>query len=129
MGIRLDAEVVVPLKYLSNFWRSFELRLINFEIDLNLSWSKNCVNSEISRAAAVTGDNPAEATLTTWATFQINNAKLCVPIVILSINNSTKFLEHLKQGLQRTISWNKYRSEITIQPIKQQFRLYDWSNF
>ena len=65
MGIRLDAEVVVPLKYLSNFWRSFELRLINFEIDLNLSWSKNCVNSEISRAVAVTGDNPAEATLTT----------------------------------------------------------------
>ena len=38
---RLDAEVVVPLKYFSNFWRSFNLPLINCEIDLDLTWSKN----------------------------------------------------------------------------------------
>ena len=34
----LDAEVVVPLKYLSNFWRSLDLPLINCEIELDLSW-------------------------------------------------------------------------------------------
>ena len=34
---RLDAEVVVPLKYLGNFWRSFDLPLINWEIEPNLS--------------------------------------------------------------------------------------------
>ena len=36
----LDAEVVVPLKYLTNFWRSLDLPLINFVIELDLSLSK-----------------------------------------------------------------------------------------
>ena len=37
----LDAKVVVPLKHLSNFWKSLDLPLINYEIELDLSWSKN----------------------------------------------------------------------------------------
>ena len=52
---------------------------------------------------------------TTGATFQINNAKLYVPVVILSVNDNIKFLENIKQGFKRTIYWNKYRSEITTQ--------------
>ena len=40
---RLYAEVVVPLKYLSNFWRSLDLPSINCEIELDLTWSKYCV--------------------------------------------------------------------------------------
>ena len=55
-------------------------------------------------------------TETTGATLQINNAKLYVPVVTLSINDNIKFLENIKQGFKRTISWNKYRSEITAQP-------------
>ena len=58
------------------------------------------------------GDNLIETITTTSATFQINNAKLYVPVVTLSINNNINVLEHLKQGFRRTISWNKYRSEI-----------------
>ena len=42
-GSTLNVEVVVPLKYLSNFWRSFDLALINCEIELDLSWSRYCV--------------------------------------------------------------------------------------
>ena len=38
-----DVEVMVPLKYLSNFWRTFEMPLINCEISLQLKWSKNCI--------------------------------------------------------------------------------------
>ena len=34
----------------------------------------------------------------------------------MSINDNIKFLENIKQGFERTISWNKYRSEITTQP-------------
>ena len=52
---------------------------------------------------------------TTGATFQINNAKLYVPVVTLSINDNIRFLENIKQGYKRTIFWNKYRSKITIQ--------------
>ena len=57
-----------------------------------------------------------EATATIRATFQLNNAKLYVPVVTLSISDNIKFLENIKQGFRITISWNKYRSEITTQP-------------
>ena len=77
---------------------------------------KYCVTSEISRTPGVQGDNTVEATLTTGATFQINNANLYVPVVTLSINDNIKFLEKIKQGLKRSISWKKYRTEITTQP-------------
>ena len=53
-----------------------------------------------------------DATLATGATFQINNAKLYVPLVFFSINNNMKLLENMKQGLRRTTNWDKYRSEI-----------------
>ena len=72
---------------MSNFWRSLDLPSINCEVELDLSQSKNCIKSETSRTAAVGGDNPAEATLTTRATFQINNTKLNIPVVSLSIND------------------------------------------
>ena len=36
-------------------------------------------------------------------------------LVTFSVNGNTKFLENIKQEFQRTISWNKYRSEITTQ--------------
>ena len=42
----LNAEVVVPLKYLSNFWKCLHLPLINYEIELDLLWSKECIISE-----------------------------------------------------------------------------------
>ena len=43
-----DVEIIVPLKYLSNFWRTIEMPLINCEVNVILAWSKDCVitNSE-----------------------------------------------------------------------------------
>ena len=49
------------------------------------------------------------------AKFQINNAKLYVPVVTLSIKDNIKFLENINQRFKRTISWNKYRSKIATQ--------------
>ena len=40
---RADVEIVIPLKYLSNFWRTLEMRLIHCEVELILNWSSNCV--------------------------------------------------------------------------------------
>ena len=40
---RIDVEIMVPLKYLSNFWRTLEMPLINYEIELILDWSANCI--------------------------------------------------------------------------------------
>ena len=50
--------------------------------------------------------------------FAITSTKLYVPVFTLSINDNIKFLENIKQRFRRTISWNKYRSEITTQPKK-----------
>ena len=46
----------------------------------------------------------------------ITSTNLYVPVVTLSINNNIKFLENIKQGSKRTISFNKFRSERTTQP-------------
>ena len=95
----LDAEFVVLLKYLINFWRSFHLPLINCEIELDLSWSKECIIFEISIIPGIPGDEDANPSVpavagiqTTAATFQINNAELYVPVVTLSINENIKLL-------------------------------------
>ena len=51
----LDAKVVLPLKYVKSFWRSLDLPLINCEIEIDLSWSKECIISEITRTPRIAG--------------------------------------------------------------------------
>ena len=93
-----DVEIIVPLKYLSNFSRILEMPLINCEVNLILTWSSTC-------APAAVGDaNHA-------VTFEITDTKLYVPIVTLSTQGYTKFLQQLKSGFKRVISWNKYLSK------------------
>ena len=45
----LEAKVVLPLKYLRIFWRFLDFPLINYKIELDLSWSKECMILEIHR--------------------------------------------------------------------------------
>ena len=108
----LNVEVTIPLKYLSNFWRSLDLPLINCEIELDLSWTKDCVL--IEHHNNITGIN-----------FIITSTKLYVSAVTLSINDNIKFLENVKQGFKKTISWNRYRSEITTQSTNNNLDLID----
>ena len=51
----------------------------------------------------------------TEANFVITSTKLYVPVVTFSVNDNIKFLENIKQEFKQTISWNKYRSKITMQ--------------
>ena len=39
----INVEIMVPLKHLSKFWRTLDMPLINSEIELILTWSRNCV--------------------------------------------------------------------------------------
>ena len=55
----LYAEIVVSLKYVSNFWRFFNIPLINSEIKLDSLWSKKCIISEISITFVVPGNPDA----------------------------------------------------------------------
>ena len=60
------------------------------------------------------GDNPAMVA-PTGLEFQITDTKLYVPVVTLSKENDKKLLEQLKSGFKRTVKWNKYRSQMTVQ--------------
>ena len=108
-----ETEVVIPLKHLSNFWRSLNIPLINCEVELILTWSKNCVLADMTVRAAQ-GDNPA-IVAPTGLEFELTDTKLFVPVVTFSKENDTKLLEQLKTGFKRTIKWNKYRSQMSIQ--------------
>ena len=93
--------------------------LINCEVSLTLTWSENCVLTDITTqtARAAQGDNPARERIDapTNATFKITDTKLYVPVVTLSTKDDNNFLEQLKSGFKRTIKWNKDRSEMTNQ--------------
>ena len=100
-----ETEIVIPLKYLSNFWRSLDIPLINCEVELILTWTKNCALADMTVA-----NNPP-----TGLEFQIKDTKLSAPVVTLSKENDIKLLENLKSGFKRTIKSNKYRLQMTIQ--------------
>ena len=93
-----DVEIMVPLKYLINFWRTLEMLLINCEVNLILTWSSTCVLI----ATGIQNQNP---------TFAITDTKLYVPVVTLSTQENTKFFQQLKSGFKRVINWNKYLSK------------------
>ena len=93
--VRVNVKVVVPLKYLSNFFRSLEMPLINCKIKLNLIWKKECVLS--------TDDGNA--------VFIINDTKLHVPVVTLSKEDNKDFIEQQNKKFQRSIYWNEHKTK------------------
>ena len=91
-----DVEILVPLKYLSNFWRTLEMPLINCKVELILTWSNTCVITNS------TGEGK----------FAITEIKLYVPVVTLSTEDNAKLLQQLKSNFKRKITWNKYESSL-----------------
>ena len=81
-GNTKDVEIIVPLTYLTNFWRTLEMPLINCEVNLILTGSKDCVitNSTGEVKSAIT------------------ETKLYVPVVTLSTKDNEKLLQQLKSG-------------------------------
>ena len=78
---RNDVEIMVPLEYLSNFWRNLEMLLINFEINVFLTWTENCI--------IVTGDYGDNGNNHTK--FEITDTKLYVPVGTLSAQDKTNY--------------------------------------
>ena len=71
-----NVEIIAPLKYLSNFWRTLEMPLINCEVNLILTWSSTCVITNSTGAGK----------------FQITDSKSYVPVVTLSTQDNAKLL-------------------------------------
>ena len=89
-GNTKEIKIAVPLRYLSNFWRTLEMPLISCEINLILTWSSTSV---------ITNSTSAE-------TFAITDTKPYVPAITLSTKDNAKLLEQLKSSFKRTINWN-----------------------
>ena len=94
---------MAPWKYLSNFWRTLKIPLINCEVNLIFSWSADCV---------IIGTNIANQV----ATFTIAETNLYVLVVTLSTQDNVKLLSQLKSGFKRIISLNKYQSKPELLP-------------
>ena len=90
-----SVKVVVPLKYLGNFFRSLEMPLINCKIKLNLTRKKECVLSTDAGNAV----------------FIINDTKMYVPVVTLSKEDNKDFIEQQNKGFQRSIYWNEHKKK------------------
>ena len=121
-GTKNGVKIAVPLKYLSNFWRSLEMPLINCKVELSLNWIENCVLT-----SAAIGAN-ADATGADSATFKITDTKLYVPIVTLSAEDNVKLSKLLSKEFKRSVCSNKYKVvpnrivEIAAQNAKYQIR-------
>ena len=94
-----NVKLVVPLKYVSNFFRSLEMPLVNCKIDLELTWYKDCMISSADTAA------------NHIVSFMITDTKLYIPIVTLSTKDKTNLTKQLKEAFKRTIYWNQYVSK------------------
>ena len=91
------------MEYLSNFWETLQMLLIDCKICLYLSWQRKCL------IANSTGS----------ATFTISNTKIYVLVVILPTQYNSKLLKQLESGIRRIIYWNRYQLKIAIQAQNQ----------
>ena len=91
-GTKNGVKIAVPLKYLSNFWRSLEMPLINCKVEISLKWIERCL-----------------LTVANTATFKITDAKLYVTIVTLSAEGNAKLSKLLSEGFKRAVYWNNYK--------------------
>ena len=87
--------MTVPLRYLSNFWKTLEMRLINCEANVILTWPSPC----------------ATTNSTSVGTFKLTDTKLYVPVITFSTQDNSKLLQQLKSGIKRVNSWNRYLSK------------------
>ena len=82
-----NKKIVVPLKYLSNFWRELEIPLINCKLHLELNLVKDCILSSAGDSAKI----------------KTKDAKLHVPIVILSTKDYVNPTKQLTDGFNRSL--------------------------
>ena len=88
-----NVQIAVPLKYLSSFWRSLEMPLINCKVELPLKWHEEYILCNSGNAA----------------TFTITDAKLYIPIITLKTEDNTKLSKLLNEGFKRPTYWNEYK--------------------
>ena len=118
-----DIELVMPLKYLGNFWRSLNIPLISCEVSLELKWDENCVITSLEQRVIAGAIPPARDNEPTGVTLEITKCILYLPVVTLSKDYEIKLLTNFKAGFKREIIWNKYRSKMTSEAVNNNLNI------
>ena len=95
-----NVEIMVPIKYLSSFWRTLKMSLINCEISIQLKCSTESV--------LIAGTAPNQVPI-----FTKTDTKLYVPVVTLSTKDNVILLKQLESSFKKTMNWNNYQSKKT----------------
>ena len=103
-----NIEIVVPLEYISNFFRNLELPLINTKLYMELNWTKYSVICNQNQNSI----------------FQITKYELYIPVVTLNTENNNKLSELLSKGFKRNVAWNEYKSKIERVTIPQNDNMF-----
>ena len=107
-GFVKNTKIVVPIKYLSNFWRLLEMPLIKCKVHLELNWIEDCILCSAGGSA----------------NFKITDAKLHVLIVTLSTKNNVNLAKQLSDGFKRSVYWNNYQA-ILPKVINKRTNIYE----
>ena len=103
-----NIKIVVPLKYIGNFFRNLELPLITTKFYRELNCTKYSVLCNLNQNAV----------------FQITKCELYIPIVTLNTENHNQLSELLSKGFERTVVWNDYKSKIERSTIPQNDNMF-----
>ena len=97
-----ETEVAIPLKHLSNFSRALNIPLVNCEVKLILTWSKNCVLADMTARNERNNNDPPAIDRPTGLEFQVKDKTVYSSCYLVKRKG-----HKLKTGFKRTIKWNK----------------------
>ena len=103
-----NIKIVVPLKYISNFFRNLELSLINTKLFMELNWTKYSVLCNQNQNSIL----------------QITKCELYTPAVTLNTESDNQLSELLSKGFERIVVWNEYKSKIERVTIPQNDNMF-----
>ena len=112
-----NATIAVSLKYLSNFWGSLKLSLINWKVELKLKWTKYCVLFAAG-ADDVNGNDNGNIIL-------LSETQNC----ILNQEDNQKLFKLLRKGFERSVYWNEYKTKGGNKNTTNELRYFLESNF
>ena len=112
-----NGTIAVLLNYLSNFWRSFKIPLINnSKVNLKHKWSKHCVLASTGTENA--DDNSENSSCT------IKDTKLYVTVMFLSANGNQKLSKFLSRRFEKSVYQNEYKTKSEIRGTKNKYSYF-----
>ena len=119
-GILKNTTIAVPIKYLSNFWRSLETPLINCKVELKLKWANHCVLA--ANGNDNTNVNPNSII------FTIKDTTQYVPVVTLSTKDNQKLSKPLSKVFERSVYCSEYKTKTENKGTINEYKYFLESN-